>query len=59
MKTPPDAVTIEVLDHAKPVPARSALNCSAQFTESDSWLSSLHGVALCKFCCLQESGGNR
>src|SRR5271163_1269442 len=59
MEAPPDTVTIEVLDHAKPVTARSPLDRSTQVTEPGAWLSCVHGVTLRKLGCLQEPGGNR
>src|ERR1700729_2118333 len=59
MEAPPYSVTTEVLDHAKPVPARSALDGSTEVTESGAWLSCVHGVTLRKPGRLQEPGGKR
>src|ERR1019366_2838726 len=59
MESKANTVTIEVLDNAKPVSACYPLDRSTQVTESSSWLSRVHGVALRELGCLQESGGNR
>jgi hypothetical protein len=59
VESPPDAVAIEILDDTKPVATCSPLDRPTYITESSTWLSGVHGVALSMLGCLEQSEGHR